>query len=96
MRVCSFFDSSVCAGQHRGKCGIRWMGLPQKSGALQEGRYFPKKKAADHSAARRHSQNLSSSLTRHDLPESARICRDFSRSRRRAVRVTRSVHPRGP
>ena len=44
MRVCSFFDSSVCAGQHRGKCGIRWMGLPQKSGALQEGRYFPKKR----------------------------------------------------
>jgi len=56
----------------------------------------PKKRAAEYSAARRHSQNNLCSLTRHDLPESARICRDFSRSRRRAVRVTRSVHPRGP
>ncbi len=53
------------------------------------------KRAADFSAARRHSQNYLFSLTRHDLPESARIYRDFSRSRRRVVRVTRSVRPRG-
>jgi len=54
------------------------------------------KRAADFSAALRHKYKLLFSLTRHDLPESARNCRDFSQGRRRAARETRNVHPRGP
>src|SRR5882724_11284253 len=54
------------------------------------------KRAADFSAALRHKYELLFSLTGYDLPESARNCRDFSRSQRRAARETRNVHPRGP
>jgi len=77
------FDQQRCAGQHRGKCGYPMMGLPQKWARFRRDVIPKKKKAADPLSGPEALTNLSSSLTRHDLPESARICRDFSRSRRK-------------
>src|SRR5216683_8421862 len=104
-QVCPFSDTDVCwsfcvenGKRQRGirQTKARHPRSPMEGIKSQREGQAGNKKGPGMAGALRHKCKLLFSLTRHDLPESARNCRDFSRSRRRAARETRNVHPRGP